>query len=241
MLSEKPWRPDLVLRLTAGFYAAMFLGGIVGLGYREALPDSMNNQLIAFALGAFIYQGVTLVLVHIFLREHKYGWMEAFGFGEPRLGRAIFLGALVSVLVLPVALSLAGLTEQIIRRIGYTPELQQPVKMVMQATSLQQLIVHGVAAVIFAPIVEEIIFRGVLYPAAKFRVGPRMALWGVSLLFALTHLNLTALIALTVLGIILTFLYETTGNLVAPIIAHSLFNAVNFAYMVFQRYSEGAL
>jgi membrane protease YdiL (CAAX protease family) len=113
--------------------------------------------------------------------------------------------------------------------------------MVLQATSIQQLIVHGIAAIIFAPIVEEIIFRGVLYPAVKHYAGQRMALWGVSLLFALTHMNLTALIALTVLGIILTFLYETTRNLVAPIVAHSLFNAVNFAYMVFQRYSEGAL
>jgi membrane protease YdiL (CAAX protease family) len=54
-------------------------------------------------------------------------------------------------------------------------------------------------------------------------------------------MNLTALLALTVLGIILTFLYEETGNLITPIIAHSVFNAVNFAYMVFQRYSEGAL
>jgi membrane protease YdiL (CAAX protease family) len=230
-----------VLRLTAGFYAAMFLGGIVGLGYREALPDSLNNQLIAFALGAFIYQGVTLVLVHIFLKQHESSWVNAFGFNEPRLGRAIFLGALVSILVLPVALSLAGLTERLIREIGYTPEMQQPVKMVMQATSVQQLIVHGVAAVIFAPIVEEIIFRGVLYPAVKRQAGQRLALWGVSLLFALTHMNLTALLALTVLGIILTFLYEETGNLITPIIAHSVFNAVNFAYMVFQRYSEGAL
>ena len=241
MLSEKPWRPDRVLRLTAGFYAAMFLGGLVGLGYRGALPDSMLNQLIAFALGAFIYQGVTLVLVHIFLRQHESNWMDAFGFAEPRLGRAIFLGALVSILVLPVALSLAGLTEQVIRRLGYTPELQQPVRMVMQATSIQQLILHGVADVIFAPIVEEIIFRGVLYPTVKRYADPQTALWGVSFLFALTHMNLTALIALTVLGIILTFLYETTRNLVAPIIAHSLFNAVNFGYMVFQRYSEGAL
>lgn len=219
----------------------MFLGAIVGLGYREALPNSLTNDLVSFALGSFIFHGVTLVLVHIFLRQHESSWSEAFGFREPRLGRAIFLGALVSILVLPVALSLAGLTERLIRTAGFSPELQQPVKMVMQATSIHQLVVHGLAAVIFAPIVEEIIFRGVLYPTVKRHADPRTALWGVSMLFALTHMNLTALLALTVLGIILTFLYETTRNLVAPIIAHSFFNAVNFGYMVFQRYQEGAL
>lgn len=241
MLSEKPWRPDRVLRLTAGFYASMFLGAIVGVGYREALPSTLTNDLISFALASFIFHGVTLVLIHIFLRQHEASWKDAFGFAEPRLGRAIFLGALVSILVLPVALSLAGLCERLIRAIGYSPELQQPVKMVMQATSIHQLVVHGLAAVIFAPVVEELIFRGVLYPAVKQYVSPAAALWGVSILFALTHMNLTALLALTVLGTILTLLYETTRNLVAPIVAHSLFNAVNFGYMVFQRYQEGAL
>ena len=100
---------------------------------------------------------------------------------------------------------------------------------------------HGLAAIVFAPIVEELIFRGVLYPAAKHFAGPNVALWGVSILFALTHANLAALLALAVLGIILTFLYETTRSLIAPIIAHSLFNAANFAALVYQRYSEGAL
>jgi membrane protease YdiL (CAAX protease family) len=229
------------MRLIAGFYAAMFLGSIVGIGYREALPDSLSKELVSFAFGTFIYQGVVLVLVHIFLKQHEVSWSDAFGFREPRLPRAIFLGALMSILVLPVALSLAELTKRVIEAFGSSAQMQQPVKMVMEATSIHQLVVSGIAAIVFAPIVEEIIFRGVLYPAVKRCADQRTALWGVSLLFAITHMNLTAFIALTVLGIILTFLYETTRNLAAPIIAHSVFNAVNFAFMVFQRYSQGAL
>ena len=241
MLSEKPWRPDRVLRLVAGFFAAMVLGMIVGAGYREALPDSVSKEVVAFVLTTFVFHGVTLFLVHIFLRQHEMSWAEAFGFREPRLSRTIFLGVIVAIVILPVALSLRGLTEQIVRAFGSSPQLQQPVQMLMQATSISQLVVHGLAAIVFAPLVEEIIFRGVLYPAAKQYAGPNVALWGVSILFALTHANLAALLALAVLGIILTFLYETTRSLIAPIIAHSLFNAANFAALVYQRYSEGAL
>ena len=40
---------------------------------------------------------------------------------------------------------------------------------------------------------------------------------------------------LTVLAIFLTFLYETTRNLIAPILAHSLFNAANFVLLLLQR------
>jgi len=219
----------------------MFLGGVVSIGYREATSDSATNSLLSFVLGTFIFHGVMLVLLHIFLKQHEISWSAAFGFREPRLARTMFLGALMSIIVLPVALSLAGLCEWLIRQAGYAPKLQQPVEMVMQATSIYQLIAHGIVAILFAPIVEELFFRGVLYPAVKRHADPHTALWGVSLLFAMTHMNLTAFLALAVLGTILTFLYEETRNLIAPIVAHSVFNAANFGYMVFQRYSEGAL
>jgi membrane protease YdiL (CAAX protease family) len=243
MLSEKPWRPDLALRLIAGFYAAMALGMIVGIGYREVLPNSLTREVVSFAVGTFIFHCVTLFLVQIFLRQHQTSWSFAFGFREPRLGRTIFLGAMVGVLVLPVALSLKVLVETLVRAFNANSQLpnQPAVEMLMQATSISQLVIHGIAAIIFAPIVEEIIFRGVLYPAVKRHASRGTALWGVSLLFALTHMNLGALLALAVLGTLLTFLYETTRNLLAPIIAHSVFNAANFALLVFNRYSEGAL
>ena len=230
-----------MLRLLGGFYSAMVLAGVAALGYKEAFPDAVTNQLVVFAIGTFTFQGVTLVLINIFLGQHQISWKEAFGFAEPRLGRAIFLGALVSILLLPVALSLAELSARLLRAFGVSPELQQPVQVVREATSVLQLVVHGLAAVAFAPIVEELIFRGIVYPAVKRYANGSIALWSASLLFALTHMNLTVILPLTVLAIILTFLYETTGNLVAPIIAHSLFNAANFGFLVFQRYQEGAL
>jgi membrane protease YdiL (CAAX protease family) len=242
MLSEKPWRPDRVLRLIAGFYSAMFLAGIAALGYKEAFPDAVTNQLVVFAVGTFTFQGVTLVLIHIFLRQHQTTWAEGFGFKEPRLARTIFLGALVSILILPVALSLADFSSRLIRTTtGVTPELQPSVQVVREATSIVQLVVQALAAVVFAPIVEELIFRGVLYPAVKRTYNQKVALWGVSILFAMTHMNFTVILPLTVLAIILTFLYETTRNLIAPIVAHSLFNAANFAYLVYQRYQQGVL
>ena len=235
MLSEKPWRPDRAAWLFAAYIAAMVLANIVAIGYKENAPDKPGNELLVFGVGIFTSHIVTLVLVHIFLQQHRVGWREGFGFAEPRLARTLFLGALVSVLILPVGLSLTELSARLLRYIGSEPAIQQPVQMMKQATSTLQLVVHGLAAVIFAPIVEEIIFRGVLYPTVKKFFSPKAALWGVSLLFAFSHQNLTVVIPLTVLAIFLTFLYETTRNLIAPILAHSLFNAANFILLLLQR------
>jgi membrane protease YdiL (CAAX protease family) len=44
---------------------------------------------------------------------------------------------------------------------------------------------------------------------------------------------------LTFLAVILTLLYEFTGNLLAPITTHSLFNAVNFYLVLRQTHPDG--
>jgi membrane protease YdiL (CAAX protease family) len=40
---------------------------------------------------------------------------------------------------------------------------------------------------------------------------------------------------LVVLAVALTWLYEATNNLLAPILAHSLFNMANFFWLVIER------
>jgi membrane protease YdiL (CAAX protease family) len=63
-----------------------------------------------------------------------------------------------------------------------------------------------------------------------------LALWGTSLLFAAVHTNVVTFVPLVVLALVLTALYERTDNLLAPVAAHVLFNALNFAeLLVLQR------
>jgi membrane protease YdiL (CAAX protease family) len=60
---------------------------------------------------------------------------------------------------------------------------------------------------------------------------------GVSFLFALIHLNAPIFLPLFALALALTWLYEKTEGLLAPVLAHSLFNAANLLLLVFgQKY-----
>jgi membrane protease YdiL (CAAX protease family) len=81
-------------------------------------------------------------------------------------------------------------------------------------------------------VAEEVLFRGILYPAIKQAGHPRVALWGTALLFAAVHMNLVTFLPLAVLALVLTALYERTNNLLAPITAHVLFNALNFVTLL---------
>src|SRR5204863_6383154 len=93
-------------------------------------------------------------------------------------------------------------------------------------------VVYGCMAIILAPIAEEMLFRGILYPTLKQNGFRRSAFILSSFIFALVHLNLMLIVPLTFLALVLALLYEFTGNLSAPIAAHCLFNALNFSLML---------
>lgn len=74
---------------------------------------------------------------------------------------------------------------------------------------------------------EEIFFRGFLQNAASLLAGPAAGLAIGSLLFGLAHNATRAYAALaTALGGYLGLLFLTTGNLLVPIVAHGLYDAI---------------
>jgi membrane protease YdiL (CAAX protease family) len=92
-----------------------------------------------------------------------------------------------------------------------------------------------VFALTVAPVVEEIYFRGLAYPALKQRLGPDRALLIVSAVFALVHPHLPSLLPLFGLALGLGVAYEISGSLLAPITVHVLFNAVSIGLLWYVR------
>ncbi|MBQ6007868.1 MAG: CPBP family intramembrane metalloprotease [Kiritimatiellae bacterium] len=78
-----------------------------------------------------------------------------------------------------------------------------------------------------APLLEELLFRGVLFGGLT----KIMPVWGAMLLsgflFAVIHVNAATLIPLWFLGVAFAWLYARTGTLLAPMVVHLTFNAVN--------------
>lgn len=87
-------------------------------------------------------------------------------------------------------------------------------------------------AVIVAPVVEEIIFRGLLYPALRRIRGPRFALVVTSVLFGLIHWPPVVWAPLAVLGVFLGWLVDSTGSLLPCIVAHMAFNGLMVAQIL---------
>ena len=91
----------------------------------------------------------------------------------------------------------------------------------------------AVCAVIFAPLVEEVIFRGYLYPVFKKFLGWESSLVFTSILFGLLHVDIVAFLPLSIFGALLAIVYERTKTLWAPILAHFLMNLLTIVIQLF--------
>lgn len=78
--------------------------------------------------------------------------------------------------------------------------------------------------VVVAPIVEELIFRGVLFPAIKRRYGLIFGVVVSSLIFTLVHVNPIQMISVLPLGIYLAVMYQRTGSIYPGMILHATWN-----------------
>ena len=108
-------------------------------------------------------------------------------------------------------------------------------------SSYQARLATAVVAVLTAPLVEEIIYRGMLYPALERVTG----LWGaiaiVSFLFAGVHVyqywnNVGVILAITVLSITLTAVRAFSGRLLPSIVIHLVFNGLQSLYLILEPY-----
>ena len=90
----------------------------------------------------------------------------------------------------------------------------------------------AVFAVLVAPLLEEIAFRGLLYPAIRARLGSMGALVLTSTLFGLVHVEVNVMIPLGIFGLFLGVLVERTGSILPCVVAHMAFNVLSVAQVV---------
>ena len=95
--------------------------------------------------------------------------------------------------------------------------------------SYQNPIILILTTVIIGPIAEELTFRGLVQRRARIWLKPGTAIVVSSLIFGLAHMNMIQLIYAFGIGLLLGYLYEKSGNLIAPILAHMAANAVTIA------------
>ncbi len=106
-------------------------------------------------------------------------------------------------------------------------------------SSYKARVATAILAVATAPLVEELLYRGVLYAAFQRVVGMFGAVVVVSALFAGVHLfqyykNLGVVAVISVLSVALTIVRARTGSLLPSFVMHLVFNGIQSFILVLQ-------
>ena len=124
----------------------------------------------------------------------------------------------------------------------YYPEQENDMLRLIQSSRTAVLVVAFMAT-FTAPLVEEVIYRGLLYSAFQRAVGAIPAIVIVTGMFTLVHVpqywpSYTTIALLLLLSLILTLIRYRTGNLLPCIILHTVFNGFQSILLVIEPYLE---
>jgi membrane protease YdiL (CAAX protease family) len=236
---RKPWRAENFTRRFATLLVCLYLGLTLGalamhcVGSAAAADSTWRTAVATLSIEA-----ASLLLIWRFVREHRIRWAEAFGFAF-QWQRSLGFGVLTACVFLPAGWGLQWASAELMKQFQIQPVEQQAVQAFRITAGLWDRCALGAAAILLAPVVEEMFFRGIVYPTVKQLGFPQLALWGTSLFFAAVHGNLATFVPLLLLAVLLTLLYEKTDNLLAPIAAHSLFNIMNFVMLYLSQRQGG--
>jgi membrane protease YdiL (CAAX protease family) len=216
----------------AVYVLAILLGGFATIPFFRLIEDRDLRNLTSTVAAAVVIVGVVLA----WLSTAHRTWRDAVGL-PPRgawwseVRASIGFGLLLYPgMVFGVGLALSLLLSAI------SGEATQAPEQVPSGLSPVGVVVTIVYAVVIAPLHEELFFRGVLFRAVRDRYGLGSGLIASGVAFALIHYLdapwQDAVLLMGVMffnGIALGWWYERRGVIVAPVVAHMVFNVIGLS------------
>jgi len=157
-------------------------------------------------------------IVFFFKKRHNISFEFRFSFKQIII--MFILGSLLFVVVNPFLKPIDfinSLTDELIR-------IETPLSKSVGLISL----LSGINMIIIAPIIEELVYRGIIFNYCRKKTS---LLWAVLIsasFFSIVHFNPEGIIFLLIYGVMFAIVYYKTNNLLIPILLHSSINAIAF-------------
>ncbi len=188
-------------------------------------PVAIFLQLIAIIPAHILTIAVAWAVV---TKQNRFSFRETLGWESGGMKWQHYLGILV---VFFAVLIVVG---------NYFPEQENEMTRILRSSRWAVFLIAFIAT-FTAPIVEEVIYRGILYSTFQRTLGVGAAVASVTLLFALVHVpqyypSYSTIFLLVLLSLILTLVRARTGNLLPCIVLHTVFNATQSILLILEPY-----
>jgi len=209
--------------LRIGLFALGLL--MVDLAAQVIVYVALGDLYLAAAGGALMVAGMAAATA----RAQRTGIDAEFGFGRPRL-KPLLLVLLIAVASLAPTSLLATLSSRI------HPPPESWLLLFNQALPRTPfaMVTAFLSVSIVVPVAEELLFRGICHRLCRRHWGVIPSAAVSALLFALIHGEPWFLFGLFGLGLVLAWVYETTGSTTLCAAFHALHNTVSMTMLITQ-------
>ncbi|HEY9846224.1 MAG TPA: type II CAAX endopeptidase family protein, partial [Candidatus Caenarcaniphilales bacterium] len=224
-----PWNGEVIWQVLVLWFVAFFGVSLVVVPLAVQLlglnPASFTARTQTF-LALFTYLGLVIAgLSVLYLCLQPFLPLPRHWFHVSRQGNWIGWGLGGYLAALPLVTGVSLINQRLLQNQGGGNPL---LEIILQSRDTLTISVLFLMVAVFAPFFEETLFRGFLLPSLT----RYLPVWGAILtsgfLFAVAHLNLSDILPLTILGVILGFVYLRSRNLLASMLLHSIWNTGSF-------------
>lgn len=209
-------------------FAAQQIGITLLLGPEAGDSIELTPWLAVAAV--ILLQGPMIAVFHLARRFYPSYYASRLSRVDLPLGQSFKTAVPLFLMLLPVIWIATLLWSQVLsglQKAGIIEEFapQELITLFQGGGDWPAMLILVLLAVIVAPVVEELIFRGCIYRFLKSQTTLLGAQLTSGIVFASLHGNLLSFVPLIVVGIILARVYEKSGSLTVAIWFHAFFNA----------------
>jgi membrane protease YdiL (CAAX protease family) len=234
LVASLVWLASVVLtliipQLCALPYVVTHYRSIPGGPTKETLLSDKTFVLL-LVIGLFVAHLITLALAWaVVTRLGKLSFKKTLGLSWPAS-----LGALKSI---GLALLLFLIAMLILKKFGGQ---ENDLQRILNSSRAAALVVAFIAAAT-APLIEEVVYRGLLYSALQRLAGPITGVIVVTTVFAGLHVlqywpDAGAIVSISLLSLVLTAIRARTGRLLPCYAIHLVFNGIQSVLIVAEPY-----
>ena len=216
--AEVPWGIGTgLIVISLSYFTIFFVKSVLAILVTKGNADTeLMLDLLSNLLGPLCI--ISLFLAALGRKPWEWGLL---GWTPSR--RGIRYGVLALALALPIVMGASYLSGRVFGdQQGANPLISD----MLTARNPLLLLMIVVTAAVVAPLMEETLFRGILFRAANVRLPFWAAAFGSGLIFASGHYLLVALLPITLLGMLFAFLTRRSQSLLASAGAHTAYNGM---------------
>lgn len=240
-----PWDLMDTLKVFAFYFLMMGLGSAMLLAAARKLlgqdPFVVYGANTVVLMLSLLTNGLSCLYIFYIVSVRRGQSIAALGISLFDWRRNLTGGLLQYMIILPLIVAAGILVELMTKNVGITPHHQEVVLRFLEERSYFGILAIIAFGALVGPVAEEVLFRGFLQPALRDIMGNVKAILLTSFLFAMVHFNAYIFLQIFILGLLLGYLYEKTGTLVAPITVHVLHNSVSLCVLLWIKQAGGLL